>query len=340
MLAAAFAALLGPDGRGGADARAQDVKPAAPAAGVSGPHCVLKGTYPGPKGTSIFDAASGGRAVANFSGALQPMQLSDFPSDPTTGRARIGTSLGSGALRIDGWVSPPAIAVFTARDVPVAAGHVWISDAQRVKLVQAASGALTAELTVLGGSQTVRATAPCDAFALQHGTPSAMEVPGNGRGYLSKGTSIDLFDEPGGNAIFSLKVSEGTAHLFWSTESRAGFVRVRGRSNLTIDAWARLRDLEPLKKGEMMDQFIPPTTAVAGAQLSLDRSPKVVQATKEIPIRARREEKEKPIGVVEVGAEVYVMETMVGWVNVLPRNLGLTPPDEGGFWIPASETPK
>jgi hypothetical protein len=310
-------------------------------AGGSGPACVVKGTYPGPKGTSIYDAASGGRAVASFSGGFQPMALSDFPADPSTGRARIATSLGTSALRIEGWVTPSAFAVFTSRDVAVSAGHVWISEAQRVKLVQATSGALGVEITVVGtGGQVVRATVPCDALALQHGTPSAMEVPGNGRGYLSKGSVVELFDEPGGNVVLALKVMEGTAQLFWSTESRAGFVHVKARGTLTIDAWARATNLDPLKKGEMMDQFIPPTTAVAGAQLALDKPPRLVQATHEVPVRAHRDDKEKPIGAIETGAEFYVMETLLGWVNVLPKNLGLTPTDDGGFWIPASEASK
>ncbi len=310
-------------------------------AGVTGPACVLKGTFPGPKGTSIFDAVSGGRGIASFTGAVQPMALSDFPADPTAGRARVSTSLGTGALRLEGWVLPSAFAVFTARDVPVQAGHVWISDAQRVKLVQAASGTLGVEVVVAGtGGQSVRATVPCDALALQQGTPSAMEVPGNGRGYLSKGTAVELFDEPGGRSILTLKVLEGAAQLFWSTESRAGFVHVKARGNLTIDAWVRAGNLDPLKKGEMMDQFVPPTVVVAGAQLALDKPPKVVQATREIPLRAHRDDKERPIGAVEVGAEVYVMETLLGWVNVLPKNLGLTPEGDGGFWVQATDLPK
>jgi len=283
----------------------------------------------------------GGRAVATFTGAWQPMALADFPADPTAGRARIRTTLGSGSFRVEGWAMPSAIAVFTTRDVPVSPGHVWISEAQRVKLVQAASGSLGVELRVAGtGGQTVRATAPCDALALQQGTPSAMEVPGNGRGYLSKGSTVDLFDEPGGTVLFTLKAMERAAQLFWSTESRAGFVHVKARGDLTLDAWARASNLEALKKGEMMDQFIPPTTAVAGAQLSLDKPPRLVRATHEIPLRARREDAEKPIGAVEVGAEVYVMETLLGWTNVLPRNLGLAPAEGGGFWIPSSEAPK
>ncbi|MFT3768172.1 MAG: hypothetical protein QM820_22200 [Minicystis sp.] len=321
-------------------ARADDTQAPA-AAGVSGPGCLVKGTFPVPKGTAIHDAPTAGRAVATFTGAHQAVALSDFPADPTTGRARVSTGAGGASLRLEGWASPSAFAIFTTRDLAVAPGHVWIGDAQRVRLVQAASGSLTAELSVPGtNGQAVRAAAPCDAFAMAPGTPTAMAVPGDGRGWLTKGTSVELLDAPGGSVIFTLRAAEGTAQLFWSTESRPGFVHVRSRGALVIDAWARQRELEPLKKGEMMDQFAAPTTAVAGASLQLDGAARVVKVTHDITVRARREDKEKPIGVVESGAEIYVLETLLGWTNVLPRNLGLAPADDGGFWIPAAELTK
>jgi len=231
--------------------------------------------------------------------------------------------------------------VFTAKDIPVYAGHVWISSAQKVKLVHAANGSLSIELTVLGSdAQKVKASAPCDAFTLAPVTPTAMEVPGNGRGYLMKKTTLDLYDAPNGNAVFSLNMLEGSSQLFWSTERKNGFVHLMARGDLTIDAWGRAKDLDPLKKGEMMDQLIPPVRKVSGAQLALDKPPRMVQATKEIPIRSKRDEKEKPIGAVEIGAQVYVLETIAGWTNVLPKDLSVTPPEDGGFWIPAGEVPK
>ena len=328
-------AALGP---GAAQA---DDPPAAAPTGVTGPGCVLKGTFPGPKGTTIHDAPSGGRVVASFTGAAQALSLSDFPADPTVGRARVATSVGGASLRIEGFVTPASVAVFTTRDVPIAPGHVWIAEAHRVRLVQAASGALTVEMAVPGSSgQTARAAAPCDAYALAPGTPAPAPVPSDGRGWLTRGTAVELFDAPGGSVVFTLRGAEGTAQLFWSNESRPGFVRVRGRGALVVDAWARQRDLEPLKKGEMMDQFAAPTTAYAGASLSLDGAPRVVKATRDIVVRARREEKERPIGVIESGAEIYVLETLLGWTNVLPKNLGLSPAEDGGFWIPAADVPK
>ena len=326
-----------------AEARADEVRPSAPAAarsGITGPGCLLSGTEPAGKGLQIFDAPSGGRAIGSFSGTFVPLRLSDFPADPAAGRARVSTSTGAGSVRLDGWVAPATIPVYTAHDLSVMGGHVWISTAQKVTLVQAAAGSLTGEIAILGTSgQTARASGPCDAFTLQRGTPSAMEVPGNGRGYLMKTASLDLFDDANGSAVFALKMSEGSGQLFWSTESRAGFVHLKSRSDLTIDAWARQRDVEPLKKGEMMDQFVPPTTAISGAQLALDPPPRVVKATKEIPIRIKRDAKDTPVGAIEIGAEVYVLETITGWSNILPKGLALTPPDDGGFWIPSSEVP-
>jgi hypothetical protein len=316
------------------------VAPAAAQEAVSGPQCTLRGTAPLTKGTQLFDARSGGRVIANFSGSIVPMTIADLPADPTTGRGFMRTSNGGRSLRLEGYVPLSAVPVFTGRDLPVVAGHVWLSSAHNVRLVRGALNSLTAELTIAGSQgQTVRASAACDAFSLQRGTPTSMETPGNGRGYLMKSSALELFGQPGGESIFTLRMS-GSRHLFWSTEQRGGFVRVQSRADITIDAWARARDLEALKQGEMMDQLLPPQTAVTGAQLTLDKPPRLVRATKDIPVRARRDEKERSIGVIEVGAEVYVMETVAGWANVLPKGLGMTPPPEGGFWIPSAETPR
>jgi hypothetical protein len=320
-------------------ARADDAGPA-PSGAVTGPLCSLQGAAPVAKGTQIFDAATAGHAVAAFTGAVVPLRMTDLPADPTTGRAKLGTSTGSGALRIDGFVPADAVEVFTGRDLPVAAGHVWIASAQRVRLVHAAANALTAEVTVAGSkAQTVRAAGACDAFTLERGTPTGLPTPPNGRAYTSRGTSVELFDEPNGRVVFTFNMSEGTAQLFWSTEARAGYVHVLARADLAVDAWARARDLDPLKKGEMMDQFAAAKTVVTGAKLSVDKAV-LAKAEKEIPVRAKRDAKEAPIGAVETGAEVYLMETVAGWTNVLPKSLGFLPPDDAGFWIPAADAPK
>ncbi len=335
MGALAFATWT-PNPRSGV-ARADD-HPTSNAAG-----CLLRGTGPVPRGTQLFDQQTGGRVIANFTGALVPIALGGFPADPSAGRSHVVTSLGGAQLRLDGYGAASAYPTYTTRDVPIAAGHVWISSAQRVRLVQAASTALTGEVTVLGSaSQTARATGPCDSFSLQRGAPQTMAVPGNGRLYSSKATQLELYDQPSGSVVFTLHMIEGASQLFWSTESRGAFVHLTSRADLTVDAWAKATQLEALKRGEMVDQVAPPQTAVAGAQLALDGSspPRLVVATRELPIRARRDDKEKPIGVLEVGAEVYIMETMAGWSNLLPKHLGFQPGTDSGFWIPSADVPR
>lgn len=309
--------------------------------GASISQCVLKGSQPLAKGTQIHDAVKDGRVIAETTGAILPLQLSEIPADPTQGRAKVATSNGTPSVRIDGYVSPTVATIWTVKDVPVAASHVWISDGQKVKLTKTQTSQLTAELTIAGSqSQTVKGTSACDAFSLEKGNVTVFQVPGNGRGFQMKSTSLDLYDDANGSVVFTLSMLEGTGQLFWSTESKAGFVHLQTRGDITVDAWAKWSALSPLKKGEMMDQAIPGQTMITGATLSLDKPPPLLKAIKDIPIRARRDNNEKVIGTIEAGAEFYVTETIVGWANILPKHLAITPPGDGGFWILSADIPK
>jgi hypothetical protein len=288
----------------------------------------------------MHDTPLGGRVIGRFTGNLVPMAMSEIPPNPVSDRVKIVTSTGSGAVRIEGYVPGSAIPAFVTRDVPVYAGHVWISRAQKVKLVAATASSVTVEMTISGSrNQAVRGPTTCDGLALERGAPTVFEVPGNGRGYLTKESTTDIYDQPNGNVIFTLQMLEGSQQLFWSTETRAGFVHVQNRLDVTFDGWVRWASLEAIKKGEMMDTYIPPTSQVSGAQLALDRTPRVATAARLIPIRLRRDEKEAPIGWVEPGAEIYILETVAGWTNVLPKSLYLLPPEDFGFWVPSNEVP-
>ena len=202
-------------------------------------------------------------------------------------------------------------------------------------------GLVTVDMSVFGtNSQSIRARASCDSLALQRGTPTPLPVPGDGRGYLAKGQDIDIFDSPGGSSVFTLRMTSDEVKLFWSTETSGSYVHGKLRADVAIDGWIRKTDLKALPKGEMMDQYIPPETSVAGAQLLMDPPPRIARAFRDIPIRARRIDSEAPIGVIESGAEFYVLETMAGWTNVLPTKVYVLPGDSYGFWIPANETPR
>jgi len=302
--------------------------------------CTLKGSLPIPKGTQLFDAHREGRVIGEFTGAVGPLSVT-FPADPSTTRGRASTSAGKPSLRLDGWASVSTLPVFTARDVPVHPDHVWIASGHRVKVIKGAITTLTAQLAMAGtGDQLVRGIGACDSFSLDPKKPTAQEIPGNARGYQTKGNAVTLFDGAAGSELMTINMLDGVSQLFWSTEARGAFVHVMGRGDVVVDAWMRLRDLTALKQGEMLDQAVPPTSQVAGARLSLDKAPRLVTAVKDIAVRLRPEDKEKTIGVIESGAEFYEVSTVAKWTNVMPRDLYISPPSDGGFWVPAADVPK
>src|SRR5262249_19520036 len=104
-----------------------------------------------------------------------------------------------------------------------------------------------------------------------------------------------------------------------------------------IDAWVASTDLNPLKQGETMDRLAPPSSVTGSARLSIGGQTTVVRAQKDVPLRLTPQETAKPIGSVETGGEVYLIQTVVGWTCVLPRPLNVLPPGERSFWVPASE---
>lgn len=289
----------------------------------------------------MYDAPSGGRLIATFTGGHTPMSVSDIPPDPGIQRSKLSTRATEPMFRIDGYVDTSVIPFYSNRDIPIVAGSVWIASAQRLKLTGASPGMVSVEMPVYGSNaQNIRARTPCDALGLQRGTPVPETVPGNGRAYLAKATDIDIFDSPGGSSVFTLRMAMTDVKLFWSTETSGGFVHGKMRADVAIDGWIRATDLNALPKGEMFDQYIPPETTVAGTQLVMETQPRIARATREIPIRFRRTETETPIGAIEAGAEFYVMETVAGWTNVLPTKVYVLPSDTNGFWIPSSETPR
>jgi hypothetical protein len=307
----------------------------------TGTSCVLKGTSPIVKDTPLFDAPTGGNVIARFTGNVVPMQMTEIPADAANGRAKLKTSTGSGSVRIEGYVKASVIPAFTTRDVPVMAGNIWIASAQKVQIVHASPGSVTVERVIAATrKQTVRGTTTCDALALEQGKPTPADVPQTARTFLTKESTTDIYDRPNGDILFSLQMIEGSSQHLWSTETKAGFVHIKSRSDLVIDGWVRWKDLDPIKRGEMMGSDVQPPVQLPAVKLVFDSPPRVATATKDIPIRAKPNEKAKPIGVVETGAQVYVRESNAGWTNVLPKSVHVLPPDEGGFWIPSSEVPK
>jgi hypothetical protein len=289
-----------------------------------------------PKGVNLWAAApQTSTAVATFAGQSINLSATGFPASATGGRIRVHTS---GAIRVDGFIDPGQLPLYAASELAVVPGHVWISPGQRVAFYAASTG-LTVETSLTGPiTQTLRVTSPCSSLSLDKRPRPAWDVPGNGRGYLPRRDALELRDQPGGGVVQTIRVTEpGSGMLLWSTESRDGYVHVVYHEDLIIDAWVASSDLTALKQGETMDRLIPPSSTTGGARLAVAGQPTMVRALKEVPLRLSTQETAKPIGSIEAGGDVYVMETVLGWSSILPRALNLMPPTDHSFWVPSAE---
>ena len=125
--------------------------------------------------------------------------------------------------------------------------------------------------------------------------------------------------------------------LLWSTESQGGYVHVVYHEDIVIDAWVASADLVALKQGETMDRLAPTSAVTGAARLSMDDKTTLVRAQKDVPLRLSPQEAAKPVGAIETGGEVYLVQTVLGWTSVLPRALNVLPPGDRSFWVPSSE---
>jgi hypothetical protein len=297
--------------------------------------CEIKGAPVLAKGATFFAEPQGSGAIATFAGQPVPLVITGFPAGAGQGRIPARTT---GGLRIEGFVDTADLPLYTAGEVALVPGHVWLAQGQRMSFV-AASREVSAEASVTGPvTQTFRVNAPCSLLALERQPRARWDVPGNGRGYLSQRSSLDLRDQPGGNVIQTIRVTEpASGLLLWSTETQGGFVHVVYHEDLVIDAWVASADLVALKQGETMDRLEPSQVATGSARLSIGGQPTLVRAEKPVPLRLAPQDTAKPVGTIEQGGEVYLIQTVLGWTSVLPRALNILPPGDRSFWVPLRE---
>lgn len=304
----------------------------------SGSQCVLKGMPVMPANLGIYDQASGGSEIARFTGAETALAASDFPGG-ASGRASIRTGTGTGNFRIAGYVDASRIPIFTARKVAVVAGHLWLSEERRVRVIGASPGQLRVELRVSTPiDQTFKTQASCTDLALVQTTPPGWTVPGHARGYVVKQEEVKVYDGPGRNLVTILhRAPASTGILLWSTERQGAWVHVEYHGDVTLDAWAHASDLHALPPGETMDELHSPTLQHGAPQLALAQKPELVKTTKQVPLRTAANDRSPLIGLIEADTETYVLDVVAGWASVLPKAMNIAPPSGGQFWVKAAD---
>jgi hypothetical protein len=294
------------------------------------------------KDTVLSDAA--GRTVARFSGGESAVTLL---SPPVAGsdQALIETGTGRGSFRLRGLVKAGELRTFSNVSIPIVPSHVWIRPGVRVVAAGMSSGLSADKVKVEKQisspfKQLFHALADCNILTFTPPSESGFSVPANARVFLMKVSRLDLYDQPGpqGRIVFSLQRSALTDSVrFFSTEQRGGFVHIEYGGEVGIDAWAKAAELQALPRGETSDVAPSSITMSSPPQLQLEKAPRIVQTKREVPLRVAAREAEAPIGVIEPDTDVYVMDTVAGWANVLPKSLHVLPAGNLSFWTKAAD---
>jgi hypothetical protein len=309
---------------------------AAPSSG-SGPSCVITGLGATVvKDTPIMSAEAGGEARAVFSGARAPLKATKFPADASTGRMVVNT--GSG-FRVEGYADPRAFGIYASRDIPIGNGQLWVSAGRQLNIVGAAAGQVKVEIPARGGlASPIQVLAPCDALSFDKTSTPGFETPGNARGYVPQKADLEFFPTAKAENGYTVSIAGGgSGMLLWGKEQRSGFVHVVARGDLVVDGWVRASDLKAIPRGEMMDQALPPERVQSAPSLSVKDHKGIITAPKAIPLYFGRGEATPQLGEIEKDAEVYLLETVLGWASILPKTLQVLPQGDRAFWVKSAD---
>jgi hypothetical protein len=296
--------------------------------------CTLRGEVSLPESVAVYDGATGGREIAHFTGAKVELSVSSFP-DSSSGRAVIETS----GFRIKGFARARDLPVYTARSVPVSAGHVWIGEGRRVAIIGGAPGRLHAERALASPlSGNFQGWAPCEAFTLTERVPSGWSPPGGARGYVMARERISLYSAPRGDVVTSIeRAGGGPSVLLWSMDREGSWVHVVRHADVLLDAWAKAEDVSPLPPGETMDQLAPSTSVPGTPRIVAQGQSKTVRVASPVSIRIGASDTAGVIGGVDAGVEIMVLDTVAGWASVVPKALTVAPSGSLQFWVRTKE---
>ena len=302
------------------------------------PNCGQRGRVTFDKDSTLSD--NSGRKIARFSGGESAVTLLSPPVDGSD-KARIETGTGRGSFRLQGYVKASELKIYTKYALPIASGHVWFGVGTRVVAAGQSGGKVRIEKRVTTPFNQLFSTLnDCSALTFTPPAPAGSTMPGNARVFLMKVELLDVYSDvpPTGSPVATLQRAPLVDNVrFYSTEQRGGYIRIQYNGEINVDAWARASDLVALPRGETSD--LPPSsyTMTTPPQLQLPQTPRTVTATRELPLRVAARDAEPPVGVVEPDTEVYVMDTVAGWANVLPKSLHVLPADNLSFWVKASD---
>jgi hypothetical protein len=305
---------------------------------ASGTQCTLRGTTQLPIDAAIHDA--NGKVIARFSGSNSALQVVEFPSD-AQGRAKIATGTGTGSFRIQGMLDAAKIPLYASANLPVVAGHVWLTAGRSVTFATTGSNRIKVQKKLTTPFlQTFSTWTPCSMLSLNPSAEGGWSPPGDARGYVLKKETLDVYGEPtaGVSTVVTLNRSPQLENvLFFSTEQRGTWVHIEHHSDVVVRGWARASDLTPLPRGVTMDQLAPASALRSAPRLTVQGQPRSIKTRNEVPLRLSAKHSDPVVGVIENNTETLVIDVVAGWASVLPASLHVMPPKDGQFWVKSAE---
>jgi hypothetical protein len=292
--------------------------------------CRLEGETTADTGTKLFAGRDGGPVVAELGSVASHVTIDEFPDRKGTGRARIAVGTGNEhpTIRLDGWVVLARLPIYAHADIPVVAPQVAITSGERVVIWKGVSG-LEADLETpryLG----VHGAPRCSDMSLEYVEPDNDFGPDDAEWMQPAGTALALFDGPGGDPIFGLVSKPGADRPSLRVVARkGGWVRLKMRDQLAIDAWAREENLIESGSGVGLG-------ALCGGAIGMMSSSKVT-TTRDAQIRLTADADGRVVGFAEQGLAFIELGREGSWVDVYPVADTIHAPSGGHWWIRASD---
>lgn len=299
--------------------------------------CTLTGTATPDLDLQMTDAE--GRPLARFGGVALPLSVTDLP-ESGDGKMRVSTGA-SGRLRVMGFVPVRAIPIYLKRDLPVVKGRITLLKGTAIEYLGRNGDQIRINVkTVNAIAETYSATVACEGLSLEPQKVTRWAPPGHARGYLMKQPVAPLFDKPGPDAkvVASIHLAkEAHGILFYGDRREGDFIHVQYRRDVGIDGWMGVKDLEILPRGELVDQSVSKVKPSTDKKLKLKMEGQLYRAQDEIALYGKADPKLPPIGSVTKDTEFYVLDVVVGWARILPKQLDVVPLGERHFWVRAKE---
>jgi hypothetical protein len=297
--------------------------------------CQLSGAPSLPLDVVIYAKDKGDAKIGRFTGMSTGLTVVELPESMPR-RAHVITGTGRGGFAVDGWVNAETLPMYATTNLPVVAGHVWISANQRVEFEGRQHNQVRVQRTTTSPfAQSFSATTTCNGLSLTPVTAPPQDIPRFARGYSLDHNELQISNEPKGESTFKLQRSSVTTSVFlYGMEKKDDWVHVRHFGVIGIDAWVKLSDVRLLPKGERVDEYIP-TAQPESARLRVVESGRVVSVSEHVQLRLRPTADSPVVGEIEPATETLVLDVAAGWASVLPKSLNVAPPADRQFWVEA-----